>query len=141
MKKTKKKGNSNSYFPKTERLKSKKKIQELFSGSSSFFLYPIRTLFLYPDINVPKEEPISRTYHSGIIHFPEILISIPKRNSKKAVDRNRLKRQIKEAYRLNKTLLSESKKMPSQIVFIYISKKKESYKYISDCIINLLKRF
>ena len=74
------------------------------------------------------------------IIFPQILISVPKRNFKRAVDRNRLKRQIKEAYRLHKNLLVGLEKRPTSIAFIYIAKKKESYQLIAESIKTLLQK-
>lgn len=120
-------------LPKAERLKSKKKIEELFSKSSSFFLYPIKMLFRYDD-----QEDVPHA--SEKIIFPQILISVPKRNFKRAVDRNRLKRQIKEAYRLHKNLLVGLEKRPTSIAFIYIAKKKESYQLIAESIKTLLQK-
>ncbi len=73
-------------LPKRERLKSAQEIKELFSKGSSFFLYPYKVKV------VGSVEPT----------LPQILISVPKRVFKKAVTRNRIRRQIREAYRLAK---------------------------------------
>lgn len=74
---------------KEERLCSRKAIEELFSGGhQSVSAYPIRAVFM------PREEP-------GI----HIMVSVSKRYFKRAVKRNRIKRQIREAYRLQKELL------------------------------------
>ncbi len=75
-------------FKKEERLCSKKLIEELFHNGSSFLLYPFRVVWLKHDLLVP---------------FPvQVIINVPKRRFKKAVDRNLIKRRIREAYRLNK---------------------------------------
>ncbi|MBO7099778.1 MAG: ribonuclease P protein component [Bacteroidaceae bacterium] len=74
---------------KEERLCSRKALEELFEGSNKSILsYPIRAVF-------------QKTEETGI----RIMISVSKRFFKRAVKRNRIKRQLREAYRLNKHLL------------------------------------
>ena len=81
-------------FPKEEHLCRKKLIEELFSKQgSSFGVYPLRIVWI--KAVVPTTAP------------PQVLISVSKRTFKRAVDRNRLKRLIREAYRLNKYRLTE----------------------------------
>jgi ribonuclease P protein component len=81
-------------FPKEEHLCRKKLIEELFSKqSSSFGVYPLRVVWV--SRATPSTAP------------PQVLISVSKRTFKRAVDRNRLKRLIREAYRLNKYRLLE----------------------------------
>jgi ribonuclease P protein component len=94
-------------FRKEERLNKELWIKELFDKGSSFHLYPFRILQLaHPDVNWPCSQ---------------ILISVPNRNFKKAVDRNKLKRRIREAYRLNKSLVSGEQKW--LIAYIYTAKE------------------
>lgn len=93
-------------FVKAERLHSKKLIQELFTKGSSFYLSPFKVLILaHPDQNSARHE---------------ILISVSKRNFKKAVDRNLLKRRIREVYRSEKQALHSDTKFV--IAFIYTGK-------------------
>lgn len=74
---------------KAERLCSKLQIEKLFSGGSkSFSVYPLRVVFM----------PVKR--EEGAL--ASILISVSKRRFKRAVKRNRVKRQVREAYRKNK---------------------------------------
>lgn len=73
-------------FPKSEKLKKEKVIKQLFSKGKSVYKYPFKLLWLP---NAVAEEQTN----------PQVLVSVPKRAFKKAVDRNRIKRQIKEAYR------------------------------------------
>ena len=104
-------------FPKEERLCSKKLITELFSKGSSFNLYPLRFVFLKAETPAPE--------------FPQVLISVSKKYFKRAVDRNRLKRQIRESYRLNKhKLLSENGQFLAVLGLIYIGKEKKPYNSI-----------
>lgn len=74
-------------FKKEERLCSKRSIDDLFANGSSFVLYPFRIVYL-------RRSPIG--------HPVEMLVSVPKRRFPRAVDRNLIKRRIRECYRLNK---------------------------------------
>ncbi len=75
-------------FRKEERLCSRKHLDLLFKNGSSFLLYPFRVSYLFID------EPA---------HVQaQVVINVPKKRYKRAVDRNLLKRRIREAYRLNK---------------------------------------
>lgn len=95
-------------FPKEERLHSKKLIQELFDNGSSFYLYPFKIVW--------KKEATSDTH--------KILFSVSKRAFKKAVDRNLIKRRMKEAYRLNKHLNGFSDFRPALLIaYIYTGKE------------------
>ena len=79
-----------------ERIKSTKLIDTLFSGgnSQSIVAYPLRVVYM----KGVREADTQQT---------QIMVSVSKRHFKRAVKRNRVKRQIREAYRLNKNLLSE----------------------------------
>lgn len=109
-------------FKKSERLSHKKSIQELFTKGSSFYLYPFKVIF-----SINDDAPVH-----------QILISVPKRNFKKAVLRNKLKRRIREAYRLNKHLLDTSVKY--QIAYIYTSKELLEFNDIERKLIVILER-
>lgn len=105
-------------FPKSERLHSKIEIEELFSRGQQFSLYPLKILYLKKE---QKESPSSN----------RVLFAVPKKRFKRAVDRNLLKRRIREAYRLNKDLLT--RKGPEfylLIGYIYIGREIEEYQVI-----------
>ena len=76
-------------FNKEERLCSIKLIDKLFHDGSSFLLYPFRIVWL------------SENSNSGML--VQVLISVPKKRFKRAVDRNLIKRRIREIYRLQKS--------------------------------------
>ncbi len=123
-------------FTKAERLTSRKVIDQLFKKGSTdgkqnaartFYLFPFRLLYLYPE-PPPSDSPSLPAGHPTL---PAILITVSKRNFKRAVDRNRIRRRIREAYRLNKTLLSGTadrpKMSPAYITFIYTVKTEISF--------------
>ncbi|SIR49435.1 ribonuclease P protein component [Pontibacter lucknowensis] len=118
----------NSYtFSKEERLCSKRLISLLFSKGSSFNLYPLR--FVY---HTPEDALSDNT---------QLVISVSKRHFKRAVDRNRLKRQMREAYRLNKHILTQNQgQAPSLLAIIYIGKEKKSFDTIQKKLISGLER-
>ena len=76
-------------FSKEERLCSVKLIEKLFHNGSSFLLYPFRIIWLQEELSAGN--PV------------QVLISVPKKKFKRAVDRNLLKRRIREIYRLQKS--------------------------------------
>ncbi|HAO50691.1 MAG TPA: ribonuclease P protein component [Runella sp.] len=120
-------------FPKTERLCSRKTIGRLFEKGSteakSSYLFPFKVFYLV-DSDVPPNQP------------PQVLFSISKRNFKKAVDRNLLRRRCREAYRKNKHLFfsSPEQRPPSYIAFILIAKTKVDYEAIERGLQKLIAR-
>ena len=106
-------------FKKQERLCHVKTIDSLFNKNKAenltFLVYPLKVVF---------QRQASNTLP------PKILVSVPKRRFKKAVDRNRLKTQIREAYRLSKTLLHEPS--PTSIAFVYVANEPLPYAVIEQ---------
>lgn len=94
-------------FCKAERLYKRTLIDKLFStGNHSFTVFPLRVIYLSVD-----ELDVDTA----------ILISVSKRHFKRAVKRNRVKRQIREAYRHNKSLLTVPEGKHWLVAFIYLS--------------------
>ncbi len=103
-------GNKLFSFPKKEKLTSKIIIDRLFKEGEARFKYPFRVLFL------------SDTSYSE--SFPQVVISVSKRNFKRAVDRNRIKRLIREAYRLQKNeLIGLFPEKPAYMAILYTAKE------------------
>ncbi|MCF0183777.1 MAG: ribonuclease P protein component [Bacteroidaceae bacterium] len=90
-------------FRKSERLCSRKQIDDLFGGGAqSVSAFPIRAVFK------PSDTAPTQT-----------LMSVAKRRLRHAVDRNRAKRQMREAYRLNKEMLHVPS--PLRVAFVWLS--------------------
>ena len=104
-------------FPKQEKVISLKIIEALYSKDNySVFVFPYKVSMVF----VAEQQ-------ANI----QVLITVPKRNFKKAVDRNKIKRQIREIYRLNKHLLFNNIALQSKQIAIsiaYISKTDLDYK-------------
>ncbi len=98
-------------FNKQEKLKSRKLTKQLFAEGKSFLVFPIKVMYL------PIKEPLD---------FPiKIGVSASSRTFKHAVDRNRIKRVIKEQYRLHKLPLHQYVTTNNKQViafFLYINK-------------------
>jgi len=84
-------------FSKSERLCSTILITKLFDKGTAFYIDPFKVIWI--------ETPLPDNKHNV-----QILIGVSKKNIKKSVDRNRMKRLIKEAYRLNKHILCDALK-------------------------------
>lgn len=103
-------------FKKNERLCSKKSIDDLFLNGQSFHVYPFKILWI--KVSELSDSPA------------RIVISVPKRNFKKAVQRNQAKRLIREAYRKQKSVLYQhlqEKKEEINFALIYTGKELLSY--------------
>lgn len=117
-------------FKKSERLCSRLLMDRLFQGDNqSVSAYPFRAVFV----------PIEQSVQEGV----SVLVSVPKKRFHDAVDRNRVKRQTREAYRKHKHGLIEQMEAKGQgllIAFIYVSAKIESTDYIEKRMVRLLEK-
>lgn len=119
---------------KQERLKSRKLIDQLFKEGRSFNVFPYRVYYLF------RQADISRPGS----HLLQFGTGVSTKNFKHAVDRNRIKRLTREAYRLQKIPLEElvrSKKQVSVALFlIYTGKELPVYAVVSEKIAVILNR-
>lgn len=106
---------------KDKKLKSRKAIEKIFAQGKSFHKFPVRAVYFYE----PESESEIR-----------IGVSVPKKKFKKAVDRNLLKRRIREAFRINQTSLQLQGKL--DIMFLYSAKEILEYPQIEKSMIALL---
>lgn len=113
-------------FKKKERLTKKVEINRLFNEGSSFSIYPLKFIYLVEEDNISSEPPV------------KLLLSVPKRIHKRAVNRNLIKRRLKECYRKYKPkFFSEEiiKKSNIKLGIIYISNEILSYQELEKKII------
>lgn len=118
------------HFLRNERLKSRKVIAGLFKNGRSFVAYPLRVVWT--------------ASHAGEQGCATIAISVSKRMFKTAVQRNRIKRQIREAYRLHKPafyeLLAAQQKHVS-LMIIYVAKEPLPYADIDAGVKKMIRKF
>ncbi len=108
---------------------SKKNIDLLFLKGSNAISYPLKLIYLETDIDY--------------VNPCQAMFVVPKRAFKRAHDRNKLKRRLREAYRLNKASFYEVLKTKNKKIilsFLYVGKKIEDYKQIENAVNNHLKR-
>ena len=113
-------------FKRDEKLKSRKMIQQLFKEGKSFSNFPLRVIFLEPEKQVA---------------CLQAAFSVSSKNFKKAVERNRIKRLMRESYRLQKKNLQdklEENNKNLSIFFIYTGNEIPAYNNVSEKIAVIL---
>ncbi len=112
---------------KQERLKSRKLIKRLYEEGETVKNFPLRMMYL-------------QTKHTS--EFPtQVGVSVPKRNFKRAVDRNRIKRLMRESYRKNKYIVYDTVENPYVYMISYLAKEEWKYKSIEKKMRKLLTIF
>ncbi len=115
-------------FKREEKLKKSKLITQLFAEGNSISEFPIKLIYLQVDHDSPYK------IQAGV--------SAAKRKFSKAVDRNRIKRLLREVYRKNKYLIYQSEYTKKHIfMFIYLGKKEIDYKVLEEKMIIILQKF
>jgi ribonuclease P protein component len=116
-------------LPKEERLCSRKTLGELFISGESLLVYPLKVVFIKSN----SSEDIQN----------QAAFAVSKRNFKRAVKRNLIKRRMREAYRLNKQVLQgdlAAKNLQTSIMFIYVGKEVLEYATIEKSMILAFKK-
>lgn len=111
---------------KREKLRGEITVARLFDrsveGNHSALVFPLRATFCLNDRRAVK--------------CPQFLISIPKKRLRHAVDRVKMRRRVREAYRLNRHLLPTD--MPVDIAFIYVAPELKDYAAVERAVTRLL---
>jgi len=108
-------------YNKDEKLKSRKLLQQLFATAKSFSVFPVKVFYMPLDVSLKK------SVQAGV--------GVSARNFRKAVDRNRIKRLLRECYRLNKGLLHDAvndKQKPVAVFFLYLGKELPEYALLDE---------
>lgn len=114
-------------FKKEERLCSKKVIDQLFLNGNSFLVFPLKVVFL--ETQLPSSFPVQAGF------------SVSKKIFKRAVHRNRIKRLMREAYRLHKhELYQQLEKRQLAVFFIFVGKELMDYPAIEKSMKKSLQR-
>ena len=114
-------------YKKKDKLKSRKLIEKLFDEGKSVTVFPLRMLYL------------KTTHENGSVI--KTGVSVSKRNFKKAVDRNRVKRLLREAYRLNKPEYFKNITTPYALMILYIGKDANDFNSVNENLKLLLSAF
>lgn len=101
-------------YSKKDKLKSNKLIEKLFSEGKSISEFPLRLVYIKTEL--PNK----------------VGVSVSKKNFKRAVDRNRIKRLLRESYRLNKKMLIDNNISGYALMILYIGKDLPDYKLVSE---------
>jgi len=114
-------------FSRREKLKSKKLIELLFNEGKTLSSFPLKLIYL------KLEAPMDAKFKTGV--------AVPKKNFKSAVKRNRIKRLLRESYRLNKHLVFNNSEGNFAFLILYLGKEMPNYLGVEKEMQIILKKF
>jgi len=114
-------------FPKEEKLKSKTLLEKLFTEGKNLTQFPMKLIYLPTEF---KDQT----------HI-KVAVVAPKKKFKKAIDRNRVKRLLREAYRLNKPLVFNNIEGSYAFLFLYLGNRVPGYDEVDKTMKQLLASF
>lgn len=114
-------------YQKKDRLKSKKQIEDVFAHGKFVTVFPLRLVYLKTEFNDGS------TIKTGV--------SVSKKLYKTAVARNRIKRLLREAYRLNKPLFFNNSTTAYAFMILYISKDGTTFEALNTKMALLFEKF
>lgn len=118
---------------------SRKLIDRLFvgGGSKSMSCFPLRLVFMVLDHN---DEALENNGANADVADAQMLVSVPKRCFKHAVDRNRVKRQVREAYRRHRDLYEKPEGKYLAMAFIWLDHQHHDSAEVEEKVVGLLRR-
>lgn len=114
-------------YSKKDKLKSKKRIDLLFAEGKSVTAFPLRLVYLETEFN-----------DDSVIKCG---VSVSKKLHKKAVSRNRIKRLMREAYRLNRGDFFNNSSTPYAFMILYLSKDGTTFEQLNEAMKKLFNKF
>lgn len=118
---------NNTRFTFPKKLKSKKLIEKLFAEGKQLTQFPIKLIYIKTEL--PEEVKVQ----AGV--------AVPKKNFKSAVKRNRIKRLLREGYRLNRGETFNNIEGNFAFLFLYLGKEMPDYAVVEKGIIGVLQKF
>ena len=117
-------------FPKSQKLCGSKAIEQLFVSGQGFSRYPLRAIYSFAPLR--SGEQVCR-----------VMVSVSKKRFKHAVDRNRVKRLVREAFRLNRAPLNAAlqtlpQNMAFRLAFVFVGKDMPDYKAVEHAICQIV---
>ncbi|PIB39370.1 ribonuclease P protein component [Maribacter sp. 4G9] len=113
-------------FGKKEKLKSQKTISQLFTEGKSLTIFPLKLIYLQTE----QQEVCIKA-----------AVTVPKKNFKRAVHRNKIKRLLRESYRLNKGLVFNNTQGNFAFLFLYLGKDMPAFEDVASKMKLLLEKF
>lgn len=117
----------NFTYSRAEKLKSKKLFEKLFAEGKSVTQFPLRMVYVQTDATQDL------AIKAGV--------TVSKRKFKSAVKRNRIKRQLREAYRLNKAILFDNSPANYALLIMYLGNEMPESEQIHKSMVGLLLKF